>query len=168
MHFYNPKKPKEASMKRFILCTMAVLCYFLISVSLAKADTVISIHAEWTAYTAPSELTTAGFRLYQQGVYVAQWNGPATVSGDAVITVASNSTETQDFTLTAVFTNGTESPHSSAFPFDVSDYLDIVKPSGVMRLSKAYPPLRSNGEKVFVPYTEGTKLVKLNIGGRKS
>lgn len=155
-------------MKNFSWCIMVVLCYFLTTVPFAKADTVISIHAEWTAYTAPSELTTLGFRLYQQGVYVAQWNGATTVSGDAVVTVASNSTETQDFTLTAVFTNNTESPQSSPFSFDVSDYLDIVKPSGVMRLSKAYPPLRSGGEKVYVPYKEGTKLVKASIGGRKS
>ena len=73
-----------------------------------------SIHVEW-GYTPPSEPAVTGFRLYQEGVAVHDWAGPDVRVGDATVDITAPITI---FTLTATFSDATESPHSAPFAFN--------------------------------------------------
>lgn len=72
-----------------------------------------SIHVEW-GYTPPSEPAVTGFKLYQEGVFACQTMKPTAASLDCTVSLTGATTE---FTLTAVFNDGSESPHSSPFAF---------------------------------------------------
>ena len=74
-----------------------------------------SIHIEW-GYTPPAEPTVTGYTLYQTGEKVCFFPGSSTRSGDCSVTLVSKTT---NFTLTANFSDGTESPHSAPFAFSV-------------------------------------------------
>lgn len=70
-----------------------------------------SIHVEWE-YTPPSEPAVSGYQLYQNGQAVVIWPGATTTEGDVTLSaIASGDT----FTLTALFTDSTESPHSAPY-----------------------------------------------------
>lgn len=70
-----------------------------------------SIHVEW-GYTPPTEPAVTSYRLYQNGQAVTTWTGATTAEGDVTL----SSLEIGDsFTLTALFADDTESPHS--FPY---------------------------------------------------
>ena len=68
---------------------------------------------EW-GYTPPVEPAVSGFQLYQEGAKACQWAGAETRSGDCTLRIAKRDTP---FTLTALFADGTESPHSPPFVF---------------------------------------------------
>ena len=68
---------------------------------------------EW-GYTPPTEPAVSGFQLYQEGAKACQWAGAETRSGDCTLRIAKRDTP---FTLTALFADGTESPHSAPFVF---------------------------------------------------
>jgi PKD repeat protein len=89
---------------------VVLFCFLPACVS---AATNRSIHVEW-GYTPPSEPAVAGFKLYQEGTRVCQTGNPAATAMDCPVTLVSDTTS---FTLTATFTDGTESPHSAPFPF---------------------------------------------------
>lgn len=72
-----------------------------------------SIHVEW-GYTPPSEPAVAGFKLYQEGAFACQTMQPTATFLDCTVSLTAATTQ---FTLTAVFNDGTESPHSSPFAF---------------------------------------------------
>jgi len=72
-----------------------------------------SVHVEW-GYTPPSEPAVAGFKLYQEGVFACQTMQPTATFLDCTVSLTGATTQ---FTLTAVFNDGTESPHSSPFAF---------------------------------------------------
>ena len=95
------------------------------AVSLAAGT--YSIHAEWTAYAAPSGFTVTGFNLYQDSARVCQAQGASATALDCSVTLAA---DTANFTLTASFSDGTESPHSSIFsftaPVQISEELSAV------------------------------------------
>lgn len=70
-----------------------------------------SIHVEW-GYTPPTEPEVSGYQLYQNGQAVIIWPGATTTEGDVTLSaIASGDT----FTLTALFTDSTESPHSAPY-----------------------------------------------------
>ena len=73
-----------------------------------------TIHAEWSSYTAPTGLTVSGFKLYQEGSLACQ---AQTATATALDCSVSLTADTTNFTLTATFTDGTESPHSAPFAF---------------------------------------------------
>ena len=73
-----------------------------------------SIHIEW-GYTPPTEPAVTGFRLYQEGTGVCDFPGATTSSGDCDVNLVATIT---NFTLTATFSDGTESPHSAPFAFN--------------------------------------------------
>jgi len=73
-----------------------------------------TINAQWNGYTAPSGYTVSGFNLYQEGALACQTQGASATSVDCLVSLTANTT---NFTLTAAFTNGTESPHSAPFVF---------------------------------------------------
>ncbi len=72
-----------------------------------------SIHVEW-GYTPPTEPAVSGFKLYQEGVYTCQTTNPNATAMDCDVTLTKPTT---DYTLTAAFIDGTESPHSSPYAF---------------------------------------------------
>ncbi len=94
---------------------------------LTVAATTQSIHVEW-GYTPPSEPAVTGFRLYQEGVvpYVCQVQDPTATAMDCQVSLPQG---TANFTLTATFSDGTESPHSTPFPFTASS--DAAAPGAV-------------------------------------
>ena len=75
-----------------------------------------SIHIEWDydQYSAPVDSELAAYRLYKEGVKACQFDYPYDFAGDC--TFASND-GLFNFTLTAIFEDGSESPHSAPFPF---------------------------------------------------
>lgn len=93
------------------LLILAFLCLF--ATSAAAADR--SIHVEWGGYTPPSELTVSGFRLYQDGSLACEIQNPNATSMDCAVSLYQDTTP---FTLTATFTDGSESPHSAPFPLN--------------------------------------------------
>ena len=93
---------------RFLL---TLLCCLL--PTFAAAATTRSIHVEW-GYTPPSTPAVTGFKLYQEGTFACLNNDPAATSMDCQVTLTADTT---NFTLTATFSDGTESPHSAPFSF---------------------------------------------------
>lgn len=86
-----------------------------------------SIHVEW-GYTPPSAPAVTGFQLYKEGVKSCLWNGATVTVGDCTVEL---STKVTNFTLTALFADGTESPHSAVFAFTDPDFgvTPIAKPT---------------------------------------
>ena len=82
-----------------------------------------SIHVEW-GYTPPSAPAVTGFKLYQEGAHVCQWPGETVTSGDCDAPITKVST---GFTLTAVFNDGTESPHSAVFTLILPAGVPVIK-----------------------------------------
>ncbi|MBM9513983.1 PKD domain-containing protein [Desulfogranum marinum] len=91
----------------FACCTFATMA--------AAADH--SIHIEW-GYTPPSEPAVTGYRLYKEGTFSCETQNPLATSMDCSVSLEQDTT---NFTLTALFDDGSESPHSASFPFTVAD-----------------------------------------------
>jgi PKD repeat protein len=101
----------------------SILYFFVVLPILAALSTPIcagaatrSIHVEW-GYTPPSVPEVAGFKLYQEGAFACQTLKPATTSMDCTVPLTKATTR---FTLTALFNDGTESPHSTPFAFSAA------------------------------------------------
>lgn len=110
-------------MQRKIIRLLALLfCGLSIAVSAAAQ----SIHVEW-GYTPPSEPAVTGFKLYQEGVSVCQTQNPNATAMDCEVTLTATTT---NFTLTATFEDGSESPHSAPFPLTSSDSTSTSDSSG--------------------------------------
>ncbi|NLC30864.1 MAG: hypothetical protein GX765_02310, partial [Candidatus Moranbacteria bacterium] len=117
---------------------------------IASASTVISIHVEWDYYTPPTELAVTGFRLYREGVSIADFVGADLTQSDCNLVIYSDFRPVQNFTLTVLFADGTESPHSAPYPFSVEGHLHPLPTDGVERLTRnnPYPNLRYRGKGV--------------------
>ncbi|MCL2789386.1 MAG: hypothetical protein FWD79_01945 [Desulfobulbus sp.] len=87
---------------------------------LALAATSQTIHVEWE-YTPPASPAVTGFKLYQEGVFVCRAEDPAATAMDCPVLLTQDTT---NFTLTATFDDGTESPGSTPFPFTFSNNPD--------------------------------------------
>lgn len=61
-------------------------------------------------------MVVAGFILYKKGSQVCKFNGASITNGDCAIDMDDLS---DTFTLTARFTDGTESPHSDPYVFTI-------------------------------------------------
>ncbi|MBM9538468.1 PKD domain-containing protein [Desulfobulbus alkaliphilus] len=84
--------------------------------TIAMAATNHSIQVEW-GYTPPSQPAVTGYKLYQEGTLACQVHDPNATSMGCQVTLIKDTT---NFTLTATFSDGTESPHSAPFPFSPS------------------------------------------------
>lgn len=91
------------------LITTLLCCLF--ATTAAAADH--SIHIEW-GYTPPSDPPLSGFNLYQEGTLACSTNNPEATAMDCDVSLEKDTTH---FTLTATFSDGSESPHSAPFPF---------------------------------------------------
>jgi len=93
----------------FILIGIAVIC-FTVPVAIAGWDRELT--AEWE-YTVPEGDTVTGFKLYNNDVEIVMFNGDVrTGTFTEVLTSRSN-----NYTLTAVLGDGTESPKSDIYVF---------------------------------------------------
>lgn len=72
-----------------------------------------SIKVEW-GYSAPEDVTVTEFRLYQNGKKVCTFPGGTAVVGECVVVLSKTAS---DFTLSAAFADGAESPKSAAYTF---------------------------------------------------
>lgn len=100
---------QDKLMKRLLL----TLFMLLSMVEVSSADSR-SIHVEWS-YIPPMEPAVTGFRLYPEGAAVCVFEGANTSEGDCTVDLTSQITI---FTLTAMFSDDTESPHSAPFLFN--------------------------------------------------
>ncbi|MGD9948944.1 MAG: PKD domain-containing protein [Desulfobulbus sp.] len=101
-------------MQRKIIRLLALLiCGLAIAVSAAAQ----SIRVEW-GYTPPTEPAVTGFKLYQEGTAACQTQNPNATAMDCEVTLTAATT---NFTLTATFSDGTESPQSAPFAFASGD-----------------------------------------------
>lgn len=99
------------------------------------------IHVEWE-YTPPPEPAVTGFRLYQEpGVAVHDWAGPDVRVGDATVDITAPITI---FTLTATFSDATESLHSAPFAFNPNAPVTI-KFVWLKHGNKAVPMIKPQG-----------------------
>lgn len=73
------------------------------------------VNASWSAYTAPTDKTLSGFKLYRDGILVCQTNVPTAKTMDCDVTFTKS---VNDFTLSATFADNTESPHSPKYTFN--------------------------------------------------
>ena len=110
-----------------------LLVILLCSLPLVVSAATQSIHVEW-GYTPPSEPALTGFKLYQEGAFACQTQDAATTTMDCQVTLTA---ETTNFTLTATFSDGTESPHSAPFAFTAPAHT---------ALTAAISPSTLNGE----------------------
>ena len=116
--FYHAVATMQTKIIRFFLF---LICFLP---SLALAATPQTIHIEW-GYTPPASPAVTGFKLYQEGAFVCQAGDPAATAMDCLVSLTQDTT---NFTLTATFDDGTESPHSAPFPFTTSDDLPGCPP----------------------------------------
>lgn len=95
-------------MKRLLLALSLLLLPVIVQ---AAPGWDRNITAEW-GYDPPADLVLTGFRMYQEGVAVCDFQGAELRTASCNITLLKRSTP---FTLTAVFSTGEESPHSDAY-----------------------------------------------------
>ena len=93
-----------------------VLLLLLLLPTLVEAT---SIHVTW-GYTPPMEPAVSGFKLYQEGVPVCVTHYSVAQEMDCDVTLVKQVTT---YTLTAMFVDGTESPHSAPYAFDIEGRL---------------------------------------------
>lgn len=102
------------------------------AVVFAAPGWVRGLSIEWS-YEPPADLVLSGFRLYQDGAAVCEWNVPTLRSGPCSTTLYRKTTL---FTIAALFTDGQESPYSE--PYSYTDWgpkprLISVTPSVVIQ-----------------------------------
>jgi len=82
------------------------------------------IHIEW-GYTPPSVPGVIGFKLYKEGTPSCQIMNKDAFDMDCYVTITKQQTP---FTLTALFDDNTESPHSAPFIFTLPETISSTEP----------------------------------------
>jgi len=98
---------------------MKVLIFTAIALLVPVLSWAQSIHVTW-GYTPPTAPAVSGFRLYQEGVPVCVMAIPSAQEMDCDVVLTKQVTV---YTLTAMFSDGTESPHSAPYAFDMNGKL---------------------------------------------
>lgn len=104
-------------MNRYNLTACIGLILALLMLAVQAFSYERTIVAEWDKYTPPQGIAATGFKLYQDGTLSCSFTGPAIVKGECTVDLVKVNTP---FTLTALFSDGKESPHSA--PFTLTDY----------------------------------------------
>ena len=102
----------ETAMKKLIVLFFITLGFFIPGYCLAATH---DIHIDWSYDSQLAEgKTLAGYHLYKEGIETCTSTTPVATSMDCVF----NSEDgTFQFTLTAFYADGSESPHSSPYTF---------------------------------------------------
>ncbi len=87
-----------------------VLYLLLISAPVFAVEVQQKVYMEWEFNVPPaSTKEVIGFKLYQAGVMVCQWDDPLVRQGECTFMYESGE---YDFVLTALYSDGLESPNS--------------------------------------------------------
>lgn len=116
---------------RFLLTLLCVLLP-----TFAMAATTHTIQPEWSSYIPPEGLTVSAFKLYQEGAFVCQTTDPAATTMDCQVTLSG---DTASFTLTALLSDGTETPHSAPIPVTLNPAPPVTAAISADTLSGAAP-----------------------------
>ena len=103
---------------------LLVLLIGLFSSTFSLAASLHKVHLDWDYEDQLVEgESLAGFRLYKEGVLVFQVDNPAARSVDCRF---ESEEGTFTFTLTAFYSGGTETPHSSPYTFTLSSSTLVI------------------------------------------
>ncbi len=92
--------------------------------TLSLGASLHKVHLDWDYDDQAVEgESLVGFRLYKEGVLIAQINDPSARSADCRL---QSEEGTFTFTLTALYSRGTETPHSSPYTFTLSPSTLVV------------------------------------------
>ena len=128
-----------------IVTRIAIIIAGLSLLLVAPVTALAEIHVEW-GYTIPDPPPNlTGYRLYQNGTQAHEWLDPLLTEGDAPITPDIGDV----FTLTAIFDDASESPHSPEYTWTA--YTTIMFFRIVwMRIDNKHLKLNVNNKPVFV------------------
>jgi hypothetical protein len=98
---------------------MKIIIFTVIVLLVPVLSWAQSIHVTW-GYTPPMAPAVSGFKLYQEGKPVCVTLVPSAQDMDCEVTLTQKVTV---YTLTAIFADGTESPHSAPYAFDTEGRL---------------------------------------------
>lgn len=106
----------SATTMKILIPLLFSLCCFIPGFSSA-AVTPHDIHIEWSYDYQPTDgKILAGYHLYKDGIQVCTTDNPEDKTMDCII---DSEPGTFNFTLTAFHTDGTESPHSPPYSFNL-------------------------------------------------
>lgn len=142
---------------RSFVLFLAFCCGAMPTLVAAATSSSRSIHVEW-GYTPPSEPKVSGYRLYQEGVKACQTTVATATAMDCTVNLVKAVT---NFTLTATFADGTESPHSAPFAFALDDDTPPKTPDAPVAST---PPTAVLATSVAA----GTFPLKVSFDGSKS
>jgi hypothetical protein len=108
-------------MQHVIFRLLLLFLLFSCLPTLVSAEISCIIHAAWQPYQPSSEPAAIGFNLYREGELACQVWGANATAMDCQVSFSKSPTF---FTLTAVFNNSTESPHSEPFYFSALQGFD--------------------------------------------
>ena len=112
------KNLKEMShtKKRIRFLTLLTALLIILPANNLLAMVSHSIHIKWDyeSQDVPDGLELSAYRLYQEGNQVCQFDSPYDFEGNCEF---QSDNGRYNFTLTAVFDDGSESPGSAPFPF---------------------------------------------------
>lgn len=143
---------------RSFVLFLVLCCGAMPALVAAATSSSRSIHIEW-GYTPPSEPQVSGYRLYQEGVKACQTTVATATAMDCTVTLVKAVT---NFTLTATFADGTESPHSAPFAFSLDE--DTTQTPVATTPVTATPPTAVLATSVAA----GTYPLKVSFDGSKS
>ena len=93
----------------------SLVTFFFCLPTLASAAATLSIHSEW-GFTSPSNPVVIGFYLYQEGIRVCQVDDGSARAMDCMVTLTEPTTQ---FSLTATYNDGSESPPSPPVTYSI-------------------------------------------------
>lgn len=108
---------------------MILLLLLLPGVAIANWTRTLTV--EW-GYTPPSAPAVVGFNLYLENVLVCNFPGKGIVNGSCTV---SSPKQIGNFTLTALFSNNSESPMSSVFAFKYPDDASTIPSPVLLRIT---------------------------------
>lgn len=118
-------------MKNVLLLFLLVLCCIPPINLNAAVMTTLEVEFAFSG-AANQDQQLLGYRLYQEGKQICETNNPSVSKITCDLLAEAG---TFDFTLTAHYINGSESPHSPSFPFSIN--------------SIPVPPAESTGDKTI-------------------
>jgi len=137
-------------MKKALFLILGVLCLCAVEAS-AEAIFEIEVTFEYTVATAPQPVT--GYKLYKEGSPVTTWDGAYVFTRNVIVELPE--TTSTNFTLTAMYIDGTESLHSPQYPFNPAEGSRPATPTNFRRISSIFGKLIDKDEVVI---RQGTLL----------
>ena len=107
-------------MKFLIACITIILATTLAMTAYAQEEEVRELEVEFSYAPAHEDFTAVGFKMYANGGELCETSDVNAGPPMALICdAASLAPGEYDFTMTALYQNGNESPKSAAYPFEI-------------------------------------------------